>query len=171
MNILHYKYLSVITFSAIGILLSLALFGLSLKAIQSLLCIAELSYFAFEDIKDRAITTLFAVISTLINLLFVFLVHGLDDLKSSIISLVSVSLTLLIVTFLSKQQLGIGDVLVISAVSVLIGWLSTAFLIAIALMLIFVYYIVHNIRHKEKLLSLPFVAFLLPAFNGILLFI
>lgn len=167
---MKFKYLSVIVFAFIGMVLSFVMFDFSLKAVQSLLCLLEFAYFSYEDIKDMAVTTAYAIASIMLNILFVFLFHGLDGLKASAISLITVAVLTSVITVLSKQQLGWGDVMILSSASVLIGWQAVLLLTAFAVMLLLGYFVFSYFRHNKKSISLPFVAFMLPAYSSILLF-
>lgn len=153
-----HRYASVVVLTLLGAILSLTLFNSALLSVQALICVLELSYFAYEDIKDRAISTLLALIGIVANLGFIYLSHGADGITEGVVSFLIIGVGLALIVLLTKQ-LGMGDALVIGAIAILIGWGASLLILFISVLLVLISFILQSIIKKNKEMSFPFLAY------------
>lgn len=115
---------------------------------------------AFDDLKDRQIKVrdilIFGIVGIIINL--VYRPHDLISVVGGVI----VGLLVYLFSFLSKEQIGKGDALLIIVTGLYLGFTDTLVVLWVSTVLAAIVGTIHVKRHRVEIDSeLPFVPFLL----------
>lgn len=124
---------------------------------------------AFDDIRTRQVRTveliIFAMIGVIINLI------NKKLSTSSLIAAVALGLFFVLISFLTKGKLGIGDALIIAVSGLYLGFINTVVLVWLSSLFAAVYglFVLRKCDNKKNL-ELPFVPFMLLSYMTMLSF-
>lgn len=130
--------------------------------IKSIVLIAFLAFFTYEDIKSRKVSNIVVIIMAAAGLLLVCVTASWDSISKSLICSAVTGAAAFLTEILSRGGLGRGDVLILTAVGLYIGGWSMFLIVFISLLALCIFSLVGLALRKVNLKSkLPFIPFLL----------
>lgn len=135
-------------------------FGLSLYYFSLMFLINIVMCISIIDYRTRYIPNILLLIMFALGALTIFIIPGVSFINS-IITATALFLILVLVNRLSKNEIGMGDVRIISIIALFLGYYRVSAVIFISLLISFVYGIVIVIKNKQNLKTeIPFAPFI-----------
>lgn len=133
--------------------------------LSHIIVILFLCYCSYTDMKTKYIK----IAPTIIVSILLFIIHIIYSLQSECIIIYLLlpfipGLTMLTLSFLTKEALGYGDSILLILCSIAVGMLNGFFIIILAFLFSSIFSIILLICGKSRKTTIPFVPFILTAF-------
>ncbi|MDF2473797.1 MAG: peptidase prepilin type [Anaerocolumna sp.] len=124
---------------------------------------------SYQDVKRKQINTMLILIGAVVILAASFL-QGDLDLMERLLGLTP-GIILLLLSYITRGQIGIGDGLIICGIGICFGLLETVVLLAYGLFGSAIFAVIILCIHKaDRKKTIPFVPFILLGYMGVMLF-